>query len=70
MNGWEFLVEYKELDQSIIKDIKLIMLTTSANPKDYKKSQSNTFVDDFVNKPLSVNILDDIIETHYNKLKA
>ncbi len=66
MNGWEFLQEYKELDETITHDIKLIMLTTSNSIDDYNKSLTYDLVNDFINKPLSGDLLDNLIETHYN----
>lgn len=66
MNGWEFLHEYEKLDHTITNGIKLIMLTTSTNVDDYNRSLTYKSVNDFINKPLSVNLLDNVIETHYN----
>lgn len=34
MNGWEFLEEYKKLDQKLQTSTLIIMLTTSDNPDD------------------------------------
>jgi len=66
MNGWEFTEAFKELDESIKKDIKLIMLTTSSNPDDYERSLENEMVDDYINKPLSPSILNDMIKVHFS----
>ena len=66
MNGWEFLHEYEKLDETITRDIKLIMLTTSTNVDDFNKSLTYDRVNDYINKPLSKNLLDSMIETHYN----
>jgi len=65
MNGWEFVDEYKKLNVEFTRDIKLIMLTTSSNPDDYEKSQQIDHVDDYINKPLSVDLLSKIIKSHY-----
>lgn len=70
MNGWEFLVEYSKLDPNLIADIKVIMLTTSANPKDIETAAENFLIKDFINKPLSFPILNDIIEKHFCKLNS
>jgi len=67
MNGWEFLVEYSKLNTSIIKNTKIILLTTSSDPEDFKKSKMNLLVKDFINKPLSFSILDGILEKHFRK---
>lgn len=65
MNGWEFVDHYNKLDKSFTKDIKLVMLTTSNNPDDLNRSKTIEGIDDFINKPLSVNILTEVIELHY-----
>ncbi|MDO6759854.1 response regulator [Tamlana sp. 2_MG-2023] len=62
MNGWEFIEAYKELDAKFTDDIKIIMLTTSSNPKDKERSQTLNEITDYINKPLSLSILDNIIE--------
>ncbi len=61
MNGWEFIEEYKKIDASITKDIRLVMLTTSINPDDRMKALENSHIHDFKVKPLSTDILDEII---------
>jgi len=68
MNGWEFLLEYEKLNKNIIKDIKLIMLTTSTNEDDYAKSLNYNLVNDFINKPLSIDLLDDVLNKHYKPI--
>ncbi|WGD34271.1 response regulator [Olleya sp. YS] len=65
MNGWEFVVEYNKLDQNFTKDIKLVMLTTSNNPDDFERSKQIVSIDDFINKPLSVNLLTNLLENYY-----
>lgn len=37
MNGFEFLEEYKKLDESLRSKVLIIMLTTSLNPEDQKR---------------------------------
>jgi CheY-like chemotaxis protein len=66
MNGWEFIEEYKKIDAKITEDIILVMLTTSINPDDKIKAQENTHINDFKVKPLSSEILTEIIHTHFN----
>lgn len=70
MNGWEFLVEFAKLETCVTKDIKVILLSTSANPDDVNKSVVNHSVDDFINKPLSLPLMDNVIERHFMKNTA
>ncbi|KAB1066893.1 response regulator [Tamlana haliotis] len=62
MNGWEFIEAYRELDTAFTNDIKIIMLTTSSNPRDKQRSQTLNEITNYINKPLSLSILDNIIE--------
>ena len=65
MNGWEFLTEFSKLDQKVTADIKVILLSTSSNPDDVRASAKNHSVDDFINKPLSMDLLDDGLKNHF-----
>ncbi|TSE06756.1 response regulator [Aquimarina algiphila] len=67
MNGWEFLIEFSKLDEQIREGIKVILLSTSSNPDDVRASAKNHSVDDFINKPLSLDLLDNVLENHFNK---
>jgi len=65
MNGWEFLIEFAKLDESTTRGIKVILLSTSSNPDDVNESIKNHAVDDFINKPLSLQLLDNVVEKHF-----
>ncbi|AXT54427.1 response regulator [Aquimarina sp. AD1] len=67
MNGWEFLVEFAKLNKITTDGIKVILLSTSSNPDDVNESIKNHSVDDFINKPLSLDLLDNVIEKHFTK---
>ena len=41
MNGWEFLEEYRKLPRANIEPYIVFMLTTSLNPDDRHKSESD-----------------------------
>ncbi|OBQ55049.1 response regulator [Tamlana sp. s12] len=62
MNGWEFIEAYRKLDIEFTSTIKIIMLTTSSNPKDKERSQTINEIANYINKPLSLPILDEIIK--------
>ncbi|WP_339338170.1 response regulator [Croceitalea sp. MTPC9] len=54
MDGWEFLEEYKKLEEGQKGYIVVVILTTSLNPDDASKAKSIGQVRGFKNKPLSV----------------
>lgn len=68
MNGWEFLVEFAKLNKNTTEGIKVILLSTSSNPDDVNESIKNHSVDDFINKPLSLDLLDNVIEKHFQQI--
>ena len=61
MNGWEFIEEYSKLDKTFTSSIKIIMLTTSSNPQDQEKANSSSFINSYINKPLSTTLLDEAL---------
>lgn len=65
MNGWEFLEEYKHLNPNQKAKITIVMLTTSANPDDVKKAEEIADVNGYRSKPLSFEMLNEILHTHF-----
>ncbi|HEX9651836.1 MAG TPA: response regulator [Cyclobacteriaceae bacterium] len=65
MNGWDFLEEYKKLNFVNQGKVIIIMLTTSLNPDDRAKAESNPFIRGFINKPLNSDSLYSILKTHF-----
>jgi CheY-like chemotaxis protein len=59
MNGFEFLNEFDKL--TIEKGhIKIFMLSSSLDPTDIKKSFDNKYITQFLHKPLTKKILEDL----------
>ena len=59
MDGFEFLQEYDKLD--IAKDdIKVFMLSSSLDPTELRRSLDNKYITQFLHKPLTKKILEDI----------
>ncbi|MEO6329998.1 MAG: response regulator [Ginsengibacter sp.] len=67
MNGWEFLDKYKELGKSK-RNVVIIMLTTSLNPDDKIKADDIISVTDFKYKPLTEELLKEILDTYFPDL--
>jgi len=67
MNGWEFLHEYHELEKDIQSNVIVIMLTTSDNPDDEAKAKNWDFISDYITKPLTKEIMTDIIDKYFFK---
>jgi CheY-like chemotaxis protein len=69
MNGWEFLEKYKDLSPAQKSRITIMMLTTSANPDHIRKAQEIEEVTGYQTKPLSPEILNEILDTYFPDYK-
>jgi len=63
MNGWEFLEEYKKLEENRKSQIVIVMLTTSLNESDKEKAAQISEVADFKHKPLMEEMLEKLLQT-------
>ncbi|MDB5256125.1 MAG: response regulator [Chitinophagaceae bacterium] len=65
MDGWEFMQEYTKeaLDQK--KNMNIVMLSTSTNPDDIKRAASLPFVKAFKSKPLTSEVLEEILTNYF-----
>jgi CheY-like chemotaxis protein len=60
MDGWEFLDEFNNLPQKHLKDCKVIMHTSSIDPRDIEKAKTYSTVIDYVTKPLTLQTMSKI----------
>ena len=65
MNGWEFLEHYNDLPMAQKGGIVVVMLSTSLNPDDKAQADSLGYLDDFINKPLTVEMVQEILKRHF-----
>ena len=65
MNGWEFLAQYKYLDAEQIARAVIVILSTSANPDDLKRANQIEEVTGFKTKPLSKEMMTEILDQHF-----
>jgi CheY-like chemotaxis protein len=65
MDGWEFLAEYQTLPAEKKADTVLIMLTTSLNPDDEKRTLEIPEVSGFENKPLNQGQLERLLKKYF-----
>ena len=59
MSGFEFLDEYDKLDIDK-ENIKIFMLSSSLDPVDLRKSSDNKYISQFIHKPLTKKILEEL----------
>jgi len=65
MNGWSFLEEYQKLHIAQQGGAVIVMLTTSLNPDDMEQSKRFKEISEFRSKPMTQNMLIDIIEKYF-----
>jgi len=65
MNGWEFLHEYNKLDKDLQAQAIVVMLTTSENPDDKLKAMALNIAADFRTKPLTREMLEEILGKYF-----
>ncbi|WP_316819038.1 response regulator [Pedobacter nyackensis] len=53
MNGWDFIDEYKQLDEKHKARIIVVMLTTSLNPDDEQHAANVAEIATYLQKPLN-----------------
>ena len=58
MGGWEFIDLFNNSNYSNLNKTKIIILTSTIDPEDIKKSKSYPNVIDFLSKPITVEMLD------------
>ncbi len=60
MNGWEFLENYERDFASRYCDTKIVILSSTIDPEDVKKSLQFSTVLTFISKPITVDSLKEI----------
>ena len=66
MNGWEFLEQYQHLTLEQKAKVLIVILTTSLNPDDKKRAEEIKDVTGFETKPLSKEILSELLDEHFS----
>jgi CheY-like chemotaxis protein len=60
MNGWEFLGQFHQLQPFFSRQPDIYILSSTVDPEDYKKAASYQVVKQFISKPLTKELLNDI----------
>lgn len=65
MDGFDFLDEFHKLNDTLKSETKVIMLTTSLNPDDQTRALNYKEVKNFLNKPLTVELIQDTVANFF-----
>jgi len=60
MDGFQFLDEFEKLNNELRGKCRIVMLTSSINPQDVNKSKKYSYVKKYINKPLSLDNLENM----------
>ena len=60
LNGWDVLELFKELPEKIRARFKIFMLSSSIDPLDKQKADSDPFTTGYISKPLNNTVLNNI----------
>ena len=63
MNGWEFMEKFSEIDESLRKDTKTYMVSSSIDPEDIEKANKLREIEEYIIKPIDLNTLIRIFTT-------
>ncbi|WP_417603077.1 response regulator [Owenweeksia hongkongensis] len=62
MDGWDFLDEYEDLRNSLIKEIKIYLVSSSTDERDHNRSMKYAYVEDYIVKPITEEYLERLIK--------
>jgi len=69
MNGWEFLDLFKQTKKGNDLPLKIIIFSTSLNPRDKEKAQEYKNVS-FMSKPLTGDLVKEIVDEYFLQKKS
>jgi CheY-like chemotaxis protein len=62
MDGFEFLSEYDALAEDLKKDTQIFMLSSTLDPNDIQRAESNPYVKSLLSKPLPIQEFREMID--------
>lgn len=65
MNGWDFLEDYLMKYSDRIPQTKVVILSSTVNPEDFSRANQYEIVIDFINKPLTIEGLEELKQNEY-----
>ncbi|ESU26213.1 hypothetical protein FLJC2902T_26930 [Flavobacterium limnosediminis JC2902] len=60
MSGWEFMAEFEKTSTVSKQQLVIYILSSSVNPEDLANSQANPNIKDFIEKPLTIEVLESL----------
>mgnify|MGYP003133750666 FL=1 len=67
MDGWQFMKAYEDMVPKKLKDqITIVLVTISDNKDDKERANTNKYVADYAQKPLSDDTFKALIQKHFS----
>ncbi|HEX6914462.1 MAG TPA: response regulator [Chitinophagaceae bacterium] len=60
MDGWSFLEDYIRKYSDRLPQTKIAILSSTVNPEDFIRAQKYPIVIDFINKPLTIELVEEL----------
>jgi CheY-like chemotaxis protein len=60
MNGWDFLEEFEKIKFRFKSVPRIYLLSSTVDPEDHRRAKKFSSVEDFISKPLSKEVLQNI----------
>ncbi|MBC8053071.1 MAG: response regulator [Sphingobacteriaceae bacterium] len=57
VDGWEFLDSFDKIKSTLVKTIRIFIVSSSVDEKDISRSQSYSSVEGFISKPLTPDLI-------------
>ncbi len=70
MNGFDFLEKLKEFPLHTIRNIRVFMMTSSLDERDFIKAKNYPFVYNYFTKPLTIEMIEEIESTELKEWKT
>ena len=62
MNGWDFLEDYLMKYADRLPQTKVVIVSSTVNPEDFSRANRYNIVIDFINKPLTTDGLEELMQ--------
>ncbi len=62
MNGWDFLEDYLMKYYDRLPETRVVIISSTVNPEDFSRANRYEIVIDFINKPLTTEGLEDLMQ--------
>jgi CheY-like chemotaxis protein len=64
LNGWQVLEQIEQMGEIVHNKLLIYMLSSSIDPNDKRKASENKLVSEFIEKPLSNNIILQVMKNY------